>query len=654
MGSFDLQKPNRKPKARPLVFFNEEKLKIKKVLFASELQKLLGLVFLPQHFVAWPDWCIVRRPNLIKCVIVLFCNRVNSVCLSETDVTPFNKSLCFFSPSAYHYSWEEELFNVPRLHLSSHALDMVDKHQSVKLPSKKRQWVSGASIQAISTELKNLTRCSNSICSSDKPDCPVRTSTTRTAKKTEKRKLSPHRPFSMPAPGSPDAFDRTLLLMNLEQMLYERVPVPEELCRGSKIVTPTPDYVPSKPFYRPVSSSSPMFAIDCEMVVTKSGNELARVTLVDETNFVIFDRLVKPENPVEDYVTKFSGITRDMLAPVTTRVADIQKELDELLPPDAILVGHSISNDLHALKIYHPYLIDTSVIYNLKGARTSKARLRFLSEHFLGRLIQTGSSGHSSAEDAIATMDLTRLKLSQGLSFGDVTTSWRFPENYNAALFARQAKRVNTVVQSEDKKSDFASSTGNTTEPCAYNRLQPDRVDPAFRPTVAELRSNYFLSGPPVHLINRLLHDCDIPVSCWPILETAEFNSPNDNPQGQDKLTTDQLCGRNQVSKRMSQWLLQLASHNRLVIAEANCPLEWGESKCNNKICKLCQRLRRGLPAYSLVVVVCTGDSPSSSIGSVRAASHSGAITSSPPPSPENMKRCVYITLTEPETQAAV
>lgn len=40
-----------------------------------------------------------------------------------------------------------------------------------------------------------------------------------------------------------------------------------------------------------------------------------------------------------------------MLEPVTTTVKDIQRELEELLPSDAILVGHSISNDLIAMRV---------------------------------------------------------------------------------------------------------------------------------------------------------------------------------------------------------------------------------------------------------------------------------------------------------------
>ena len=40
-----------------------------------------------------------------------------------------------------------------------------------------------------------------------------------------------------------------------------------------------------------------------------------------------------------------------MLNPVTTKLKDVQRHLKALLPPNVMLVGHSLDLDLKALKV---------------------------------------------------------------------------------------------------------------------------------------------------------------------------------------------------------------------------------------------------------------------------------------------------------------
>ena len=89
-----------------------------------------------------------------------------------------------------------------------------------------------------------------------------------------------------------------------------------------------------------------------------------------------------------------------------TQLSCLSKEdLQKLLPRDAILVGQSLNSDLNALKMMHPYVIDTSVIYNVTGNRSRKTKLSVLSTMFLGQDIQKeGRKGHDPEEDARAAM----------------------------------------------------------------------------------------------------------------------------------------------------------------------------------------------------------------------------------------------------------
>lgn len=64
--------------------------------------------------------------------------------------------------------------------------------------------------------------------------------------------------------------------------------------------------------------------------------------------------------------------------------------------------------------MFHPYVIDTSVIFNLTGHRKRKSKLSSLAELFLQEKIQSSSEGHCSIEDSATCIKLTQLKLSKG------------------------------------------------------------------------------------------------------------------------------------------------------------------------------------------------------------------------------------------------
>ncbi|KAI9806678.1 MAG: hypothetical protein M1825_006135 [Sarcosagium campestre] len=175
-----------------------------------------------------------------------------------------------------------------------------------------------------------------------------------------------------------------------------------------------------------ITAGREVLAMDCEMCRTEGGDlDLTRVTIIAWDGSVLLDELVKPEKPIIDYLTQYSGITKEKLELVSTTLSDIQTRLVEILHPKTILIGHSLNADLIALKFTHPFIIDTSILYPHQTGPHLKQSLKYLSQKYLNREIQKGhgATGHDSIEDATTCLDLVKQKCEKGPRWGTVEAS---------------------------------------------------------------------------------------------------------------------------------------------------------------------------------------------------------------------------------------
>lgn len=188
---------------------------------------------------------------------------------------------------------------------------------------------------------------------------------------------------------------------------------------------------------------------DCEMAYTVHGMELIRLTATAwPTQEILLDVLVQPIGEILDLNSRYSGVWPDDMAMAaewsplqeddqtpanvpakgqtsTAAKANPLKKVSSpkvardllfaLLAPSTPLIGHGLENDLNAVRIVHPTLIDTVLLYPHRGGLPYRNSLKMLAETHLNKKIQVESgpqlSGHDSAEDAIAAGELVRLKI---------------------------------------------------------------------------------------------------------------------------------------------------------------------------------------------------------------------------------------------------
>ena len=163
-------------------------------------------------------------------------------------------------------------------------------------------------------------------------------------------------------------------------------------------------------------------SLDCEMGYTTYGFELIRLTVLSwPKGEKTLDVLVRPFGHLLDLNTRYSGITPEHFADAvpyessgnggSLQIVGSPKEARDLffkqINPSTPIVGHGLDNDLAALRIIHPCIVDTALLCQHSAGLPYRRALKSLARDYLHRVIQdAGLAGHDSAEDAKAAGDV--------------------------------------------------------------------------------------------------------------------------------------------------------------------------------------------------------------------------------------------------------
>ncbi|KAH9621435.1 hypothetical protein KSS87_007557 [Heliosperma pusillum] len=249
--------------------------------------------------------------------------------------------------------------------------------------------------------------------------------------------------------------------------------------------------------------SNTLLAVDCEMVLCEDGTEaLVEICVVDRDLQIKLHEFVKPQKQIADYRTQITGVSAKDLDGITCSVKDIQNSMRRLLCRGEILVGHSLSNDLKAMKVDHAKVIDTSFIYKYGDESTRKrpslndlckARQCLFLETVLGYELRKKGASHNCADDACAAMKLVLAKIENGSNDVIPVTQRDVPENEKGKLLVHRipqglpSKELHQVIGGDftietqvskkgpgDKYSAFAIFNSPVEALNAYVNLQGD------------------------------------------------------------------------------------------------------------------------------------------------------------------------------------
>ena len=126
-----------------------------------------------------------------------------------------------------------------------------------------------------------------------------------------------------------------------------------------------------------------------------------------------------------------------------TRLQDVQAQLLYKLDAKDVLIGHSLESDLRAVKMLHSRVVDTSVVFPHKMGPPFKRALRTIAAEEIQRIIQQDVDGHDSKEDALACLDIMKVKVVGDISKLQSQTKTNITKRRDSFLTETDLKNIN-------------------------------------------------------------------------------------------------------------------------------------------------------------------------------------------------------------------
>jgi RNA exonuclease 1 len=210
--------------------------------------------------------------------------------------------------------------------------------------------------------------------------------------------------------------------------------------------------------------------------------------------------------------------------------------------------------DLIAMKLMHPYVIDTSCIFNIHGDRNRKSKLQHLAKSFLGEDIQMNIMGHSSIEDSITSLKLTKLKLSKDLYFGDAVMQsaksaheWKFESGISNEVGDQKvtSSLITTAVKNSKKSTIITTNTSDLNLKKIYSQNHAEENDQ--QNDVKHIKANS--AKDVVKKAQEIIWDNDFNMLHFNILEDPVYCTDEDD----DGIATDEkIVG---IIPKIDKWI---------------------------------------------------------------------------------------------------